>query len=149
MTLRPLILDTTPVSILRIFHLLSRRIDIGRKEFTRVFDHRCLTHTSLYQARVAFNALKPGLDGRIVLLMGDWAREIVGLEYELILPQARGDVIYRQLPHLIHEAHWYDSPLSYDLAGMLLEDMYNDFRDKDYLRAQRSRSIAKRSALSR
>jgi hypothetical protein len=55
----------------------------------------------------------------------------VGLSPHLIYPVVLDGVTYRQLPHPIGRSHWYRDPVCAELAALVLEEMYEEWRRGD------------------
>lgn len=110
----------------RLLSLLRRRRPVSRGAYCRAFDRRNLGFEtwSRAEARETFLSMRPGLEGRTVLLLGREVRSVVGVPEELILPTVLDGVTYRQLPHPSGRCLWYNDQTQADLAAMLMEELY-------------------------
>jgi hypothetical protein len=110
--------------------LHRRRPDVMRIHYMQAFDRRnlCAGGWSRREAREVFEAMRPALEGRTVLLLGEEVRLATGVPRELVLPQVLGGVTYRQLPHPSGLCRWYNDEANRELAALLLEEMYEEGR---------------------
>jgi hypothetical protein len=114
----------------RLWRLLNRRTGAGPAEYCAAFDRRNLVGGAWNRlaARAAFRTMVPGLRGRTVLLLGEEVRRAAGLPRELVLPVVLDGVTYRQLPHTSGRCHWYNDPVCAELAALVLEELFQEWR---------------------
>lgn len=116
----------------RLWRLLeARRPDLYRKNYMDAFDRRNLLPGRTWDQREA-NRLGSNLyldlagSGSLVLVLGEGPRRALGLPRKLIHPVAVNGCVFRQLPHPSGRCRWYNDPTNRLLAGMLLEELYEN-----------------------
>jgi len=115
----------------RLFRMLKDlRPELIKADYLGRFDRRNLCQGSwgTRKARVAANDLRLTYEDRCfnlnVVVFGEGPREALGLPKLLLHPIERGGVVYRQLPHPSGRCLWYNHPTHRLLAGLLLEELY-------------------------
>ena len=116
----------------RLWKLLNNRTGVTRGQYVRAFDRRNLvTGTWVREnALVNYAGMHAGLRGRVVLLLGEEVRKVVGVQKELIMPTVLDGVTYRQLTHPSGLCRWYNDPVCAGMAAMLLEELYEGWRTR-------------------
>jgi hypothetical protein len=114
----------------RLWQMLRvRRPDLLRADYLRAFDRRNLVAGREWcaaQARAAAHSFTLGdsCRGRTILVLGEDVRRALGLPRQLIHPQEVCGASWRQLPHPSGRNLWYNHPTHRLLAGLLLEELY-------------------------
>lgn len=117
--------------------LRAVRPDLFRADYLRAFDRRNLVQGPWSARKAALQAthwreMWEGVSSRRgftpglleVLVLGEGPRVALGLPKQLLHPIERGGVVYRQLPHPSGRCLWYNHPTHRLLAGLLLEELY-------------------------
>lgn len=65
--------------------------------------------------------------GRVIVLLGEDVRRSFGHPRLLLKPQVIGGATWRQLPHPSGRNLWYNSPHHRKMAGLLLEELYENY----------------------
>lgn len=115
----------------RLLRLLQRRVpEATERDYLRAFDRRNLLvgAWSNARAREAARDLSVPLAGRTVVVLGGAVRRALGLPEQLVHPVEMDGVTWRQLPHPSGLNHWYNSEECKDVAALLLEELYLQWR---------------------
>jgi len=115
----------------RLWQMVSDGVPGGVSvgSYVRVFDRRNVLRGPWDQraARRAASGLTRDLRGRSVVVLGNQAREALGLPRLLVHPQVIDDVTWRQLPHPSGRNRWYNDPGCRELASQLLASLYTQY----------------------
>ena len=104
-----------------LWQLLFKRCGASQGQYCSTFERRGLRYLSAFTAE---------MQGRTVVAVGERTRKAVGLPKHLVHPIVLDGVTYRQIPNPSGEGRWYNDPVCRELAGLLLEELYEEWRTK-------------------
>lgn len=119
----------------RLWKMLHARTGASPEEYLETFERRNLlsarvwSRTQAREAAARFRLLEAELEGRVVVVLGEEPRQLLGLPKQLVHPVVRYGVTYRQLPHPSGRCHWYNHPTQRAVAELLLEELYVRHRE--------------------
>jgi hypothetical protein len=121
----------------RLYEMLRERLpSITRRQYLDTFERRNLVtgrEWSRTLGRDEANRIVAEMwgSGRVIVLLGREVQAAFAVPPLLLHPQVIGGATWRQLPHPSGRNMWYNAPENRRLAGLLLEELYEDYHRED------------------